>query len=369
MSLSYKIKCAIMEKMMESRKKEPFSYTESDLFEIPEGASSAINNSWFFGGDSMDGSSFKMRLGIRNNGQAEVFLIWIGKDGRYLATDKQLYSMDDCPIKVKNIIPGRDWDVEFDGDVVDMNDGSRHHCRMSFHYIARLPIFYPMLDGSLYGMAQAFASEKWNGKFFKSLAGDTGMGTVDKSIRQVHYEQTGKMTGTMQIDEEQSIPFSLAGIRDRAFGKRDWNYMDCHIWLVAVTERGEATNFSIVSYPHSKRLFCGYTDMDSDRNSSLYDYKLISFDHNGGKGPQTLVFDCSFTNGKCYRMTAERTHDLVTPFDGGKFYFHEAVGNFLFQEIKALGVAPEEGCRTIKARGTIELGWNQDSSRWGTYER
>lgn len=369
MSILFKLKFAFMEKMMAKRKKEPFSYTEADLFEIPEGASSIINNSWFFGGDDADGMSFKMRLGLRNNSPAEVFLIWIGKDGRYLATDKQLYETSEIPLKVSNIIPGRDWKVSFDGDVIDMNDGSRHHCLMQFVYTSRLPIYHPMLDGCTKGMSEALASQHWNKKFFESLAGDTGLGETDRNIRQVHYEQTGHMEGTMIIDGGEAIPFSIPGIRDRAFGKRDWNYMDCHVWLVAVTERGEAMNLSIVSYPHAKRFFCGYTDFDSDRNSPLTDYKMISYDHCSGKGPDKMIVDCSFSNGVCYRLTAHRTHDLVTPFDGGNFYFHEAVGDFTFEQIPALGVPPEKGARTIKARGTIELGWNKDSKRWGTYER
>lgn len=350
------------------RKSEGFDYIKADLFEMPSDAGPMINNSWFFGGDAPDGTSLKLRLGLRNNGEAEVFLIWIGSDGRYLATEKQLYKQSECPLRVKNVIPGRDWDVCFDGEATDMANGRKHHIVLNFSYIARLPIFHPMHDGSILGMAQALSGEKWNRKFFKSLAGDTGLGSEEREIRQVHYEQTGRMSGSIKIDGE-CIPFSLPGIRDRAFGKRDWNYMDCHVWLVATTSLGEVCNFSIVSYPHAKRFFCGYTDIDSDRNSSLLDYKIISYDHCGGKGPERMVVDCSFTNGKCYRITADRTHDLLTPFDGGNFYFHEAVGDYTFEEIAALGVAPAEGARTIKARGTIELGWNKDSSRWGTFEK
>lgn len=369
MKLLFKAKFGFMERMMAKQKSEPFDYIGADLFRIPEGASSIINNSWFFGGDSPDGMSFKMRVAHRNGSPSEVFLIWIGKDGRYLATDKQSYDPAECPLTVKNVIPGRDWDVRFDGDVTDMKDGSRHHCLMQFSYKARLPIYHPMFDGCTRGMSEALASQRWNKKFFESLAGDTGLGETDKTIKQVHYEQTGHMEGTMTIDGGEPVAFSVPGIRDRAFGKRDWNYMDCHVWLVAVTERGEAMNLSIVSYPHAKRFFCGYMDYDSDRNHPLTDYKIISYDHCGGKGPERMIVDCSFANGKVYRVVADRTHDLVTPFDGGNFYFHEAVGNFTFTEIPSLGAEALPGARTIKARGTIELGWNRDSSRWGTYER
>ena len=74
-------------------------------------------------------------------------------------------------------------------------------------------------------------------------------------------------------------------------------------------------------------------------------------------------------NGKTYRVKTHRQHDLVTKFDGGNFYFHEAVGDFTFTTIPDLGCEPLPGAKVINAKGTIEMGWNKDSSRWGTYDK
>jgi len=282
-------------------------------------------------------------------------------------SDKQVYPVQDCPISVRNIIPARDWQVTYDGKLVDSNDGSSHHIKLDFRFSARLPIVYPLKDADLKGMASAFARVRWNRDFFKRLGGDTGVGKDAKQYKQVHYEQTGRMEGTMVLDGKPS-EFCLAGIRDRAWGKRDWNYMDCHMWLVAVTANGEAMNLSIVSYPHAKNLHCGYMDYEEDRNYALTGYKIISYDHCDGRGPEEMIVDCSFSNGKTYRINTHREHDLITPFDGGNFYFHEAVGRFTFTEIPALGENPADDAKVIEAYGTIELGWNKDSSRWGTYE-
>jgi len=367
MSFKRELKTNLMLSVMNQQRSKPFDVVQADLFTLPADAGNDINNSWFFGADSMDGRSFKMRLGIRNNGQAEVFLIYIDPDGRYLTSEKQLYPIDESPMQVSNLIPARDWHVSYDGWLVDMNDAHKVHCEMQFDFIARLPIFYPLKDAYLKGMAMAFAVPKWNKTFFKHLSGDTGVSKEDKKYKQIHYEQTGRMKGSIVLDG-QCIEFDMAGIRDRAWGMRNWDYMDCHMWLVAVTERGEAMNLSIVSYPHAKNLHCGYTDMDSDRNYALTDYRIISYDHCGGKGPDDMSIALAFANGRFYRMDAHRTHDLITSFGDGKFYFHEAVGCFTFTEIASLDAEPVAGARCIKARGTIELGWNIDSSRWGDYK-
>jgi len=367
MNLLTYAKTALMLYAMEKHKQEPFDYAKSDLFELPSDAPSSVNNSFFFGGYATDGRSLVMRLAFRNGEDTEVFLIYTDAQGRHLVSDKQVYPVDACPLRVRNIIPARDWQVNYDGDLTDMHDGTVHHIVLDFRFTARLPIVYPAKDAYLPGMAGAFARVKWDKAFFKSLGGDTGVGQEAEKYRQVHYEQTGRMDGNMILDGVPS-EFTLFGIRDRAWGKRDWNYMDCHMWLVAVTDRGEAMNLSIVSYPHAKNLHCGYMDYGEDRNYALTGYKIVSYDHCGGAGPDDLIVDCSFANGSIYRIEAHREHDLITPFDGGNFYFHEAVGRFTFTEIEALGVAPVEGARKIEAYGTIELGWNRDSSRWNSYE-
>lgn len=364
----FKIKAALMSAAMNKKKNEYFDVVSADLSQLDRNADPLVNNSYFFGGYGMDGSCFTMRLGQRTNGTAEIFVILVMPDGRYLASEKQEYPLDEAPIKVRNIIPARDWNVVYEGTMVDMNDGSKHECTLRFDYIARLPIFYPMRDGDLRGIAESFARRRWNKAFFKSLAGDTGVNNEGSKTKQIHYEQTGRLVGSVTLDGIET-QFSYAGIRDRAFGKRDWNYMNVHIWLIAATPQGEVMNFSIVSYPHASNMFCGYCDYDEDRNYALSDYKIISYDHNNGVGPEEMIVDCKFTNGKTYRVKTHRQHDLVTKFDGGNFYFHEAVGDFTFTTIPDLGCEPLPGAKVINAKGTIEMGWNKDSSRWGTYDK
>lgn len=332
---------------------EPFDCAKNDVFELPEDASPMINNSWFFGGNGADGTSMIMRLGVRKTGLAEVFLIYCTPDGRFYGTQKQEYTVDTAPLHVTCITPGEHFHVLYDGKINDMKTGELVDCRLEFDYNATHPAFDAMQHSDFRGMAMAYARPKWNKQFFNDSDGETGMGSkAEKKLTQRHYEQIGTMTGVMLCDGKEQ-KFSIPATRDRAFGKRDWNHMDDHIWIVGVTEDGQGFNFSTVSYPKVKGIFCGYSDIGFDKTYSLIDYKIESGDFSDGIGPEVLLIKAKFSNGKWVTIKCTRKYDLLTPFDNGNYYFHEGVGDI---EINGK-----------KARGSLEYGWNKDKSRWNKY--
>lgn len=364
MNIFYRLKLALMSFALEKDKKGPFDSAALDMWKLPEDAGNDINNSWWFGAYDLEGRSLTLRLGNRNNGMSEVFVMFSDHDGSFYVTEQQLFPQDNAPLRVKNLIPGRDWRVEFEGELTEQYTGKRVAASFAFDYTARLPIFYPVKDDDSYPMAKAFARMKWNRKFFRQLS-QSGVGKDGKTYKQVHVEQTGFFKGSMNINGK-TISLDMKGARDRAYGKRDWDFMSQHVWIIAATEKGEVLNFSLVSYPHVHNLNVGYMDFGCDRNYSIHDYKMIHWDHNDGKGPDEMVVDMSFTNGMKYRMKCRKQHDLFTPFDGGKFYFHECVGPIEFTRINELG-QKECGPSEIKAYGTIEYGWNRDRSRWNEW--
>ena len=87
-------------------------------------------------------------------------------------------------------------------------------------------------------MAKAIAQEKWDKSFFKELENVSG---------QTHYEQVGVLNIEYSVNTKE-YKYSLPCVRDHSFGKRDWNYMNNHLWLMAVSPRGQF-NYSLVSYP------------------------------------------------------------------------------------------------------------------------
>lgn len=354
MGLLYNVKYRLMmSEMKKKRATTPFDGVTSDLFQLPATAGPLINNSYFFGGNNPDGQSLIMRVGYRNIGSIEIFVIYCDAAGRFFTIEEQSYKNEESPVTIECVTPEKLFHITFNGRMRNMADGTIVSCKFDIEYIARLPIFDALQHSDFRGMAQAFARAKWNKAFFKEMGGDTGMSKEDKSLAQRHYEQTGRLKGNMTLGDEQ-IVIDMPGVRDHSYGKRDWNYMCNHIWLLAVTEKGEVFNFSIVNYPSVKRIFCGYSDFKAKENYSMVGYDILSYDHNDGMGPDEMTVVCSFDNGRMLRVTAKRVHNVLTPFDGGNFYFQEGVGDFIING--------------TKARGSIEYGFNKDKSRWGSYK-
>lgn len=354
--LTYLKKQLILKAIDHKRKKQGFDVEAMELHQLPEQADSLLNNSYFFGGNDKAGNSLIMRLGERN-GLRELFVLYNTPEGFY-TIDKQEFTPNDCPLKVSCVSPGEVWNLNFDGYLINNANQQRLPAQFYLTFSARRPIFDFMYHADCSGMAMAFAREKWNRQFFKkAFSNDTGISKKKGAVQQNdqhHYEQPGTLNGTLSLNGH-TVVINLPGERDHSFGKRDWNYMCNHIWLMANTAQGETLNVSIVNYPYVKCLCAGYTDLDGDRLYSLKDYRLISYAHNQGLGPDTIELECTYTNGKTYHLTATREQNLLTPFAGGKFYFQEGIGNFTIN-----GIA---------ARGSIEYGFNQDESCWGDYQK
>ena len=343
----------VLKAIEKKRKSTPFDLTEAELHQLPQTEDKLINNSYYFGGNSTDGHSLIFRIAYRCYG-CEVFVLYT-REGKFYTIDKQAFARGEEPIRLTCMEPGKRWRLEFDGILQDNATGELLPSRFDVTYTATLPPFHAMYHACFIGMARAFAREKWTKEFFaEAMSSDMGTdkSPESKKNQQHHYEQTGRFSGMIEIGG-QSCPVEMTAIRDHSFGKRDWNYMQDHIWLMAMTDAGEALNFSIVNYPRLKRIFVGYTNIGLDHNVSLKDYKLLEYDHNNGLGTDRIVVECLFTDGRRLLVKAQRKENVVTPFDGGNYYFQEGIADY---DISG-----------VKARGTIEYGFNGDSSRWDKY--
>jgi len=355
----FKIKTALMKFAMEQkRRKDPFDGKRADLFELPAGAGSMINNSYFFGANGPDGHSLIMRVGHRNGCEDEVFVIYITPDGRFYTQEQQRYPTQSSPLRVSCIVPEEHFHIDFDGNLRDTTSGALLPTRFSLDFHARLPIFDAMQHSDFRGMAMAFARARWNRDFFREVGGDTGMGDkrrgdqIKDNIPQRHYEQAGQFVGQLTLGDSQTS-INLPGSRDHAYGKRDWNYMCCHVWIMVTTARGETFNFSLVSYPKVKNVFCGYCNVGYDRDYSIVDYRMVEYNHREGQAPDRMVVDCTLSNGRTVRLTTLREYNQRLEFDHGNFYFQEGVG--------------EADIDGVKARGSLEFGFNRDPQRWNDY--
>lgn len=348
------IKRAIIVAGINKKKKaHPLDIDAIELHQLPQGAGPLLNNSYYFGGSRpATGESLIFRAAFRSH-LSELFILYT-KGDRFLVLDERDYPADGCPVKVECVEPGKKWHCTFEGEMRDTASGHMTAASFDVTFTARLPIFDSLYHGDPRGMALGFALAKWNKKFFaEAMGSDMGMSKEKKKDEQHHCEQTGHYDGTITIGGEISV-IDLPGSRDHSFGRRDWNYMNDHIWLMADTEKGETFNLQLVNYPAVKPIFLGYTDIGENRNYSMRSYRILEYDHNDGLGSDVLVMESVFNNGKKYHIRAERKVNVRTDFDGGNYYFQEGIADFIING--------------IPARGTIEYGFNRDRSRWDSYD-
>ena len=187
-------------------------------------------------------------------------------------------------------------------------------------------------------MATGIANEKWNRALFAGLRNVSG---------QCHYEQEGMLEGEMTLNGK-AIQFQLPCVRDHSFGKRDWSYMNNHLWLMAVSASRQF-NYSLVSYPVISALEVGNYRDEAGQHFMLQadlDFRQVAT----GKIPQELALNVRLDDLRTIRVTAKVLSGVSYHFQEGRYILHENIAEF-----KVDGQA---------CRGILEIGFNSDSSRF-----
>jgi len=335
----YALKKSIIQAGLDYRKKHhPFREEDCELFEIQPNDPHEVNNSFFLGAHLTSGEDLTLRLGLRNGGSSELFVLY-RHQGKLFYMEQDHYPTDECPVQVRCEQVGQRWRYTMQGFLRDA-EGRRYATDMDVLFTATLPI-YDFVQGPdrHEGMTSAIARAPWNRAFRQALS----------SSSQKHYEQTGRIGGYISIDGQRR-ELDWPAVRDRAIGKRVWNFMDHHIWLNCTTDQGEALTFSVVSYPIMKHLFTGYTNIGRSVNVTLADYALGEYDHCNGLGSDRIKVMPRWSDGRTMWIEACRDSNVLCTFDGGDYIFQEGLGDFRING--------------VQARGNIEYGYNRDHSRW-----
>ena len=339
MSISYCLKKSLIYSILKRKqKKSPFDIEKSEHFELPADAETNFNNSYYFSAHHANGESLFLRLGLRGNGEREIWFAYRDSEHLY-SCPMSLCTTNNSPIKVFCEETGSKWKILFDG-VLECLDSPAEKKKAHFEgtFIATAPIFDFFLHSNLKPMAKAFAIEKWNRNFFKEV----------QKNNQTHYEQPGILTGELTIgDEKKSI--DMPALRDHSFGKRDWNYMDKHVWLMALLENGDALNISMVSYPAIRNICVGNLYQNGNSISAIEIHTPNDLIGNG-KGADTFTVHCRLENGDNLLIKVTREIHIPYFFSDNQYQLLEGIGRFMVND--------------IKARGIIEFGFNKDLKRW-----
>lgn len=325
----YSLKKTIICKSIDKRvKQHPFDYHYAESFSLEGEKDPLINNSYYFSAHD-ENMSFFARLGKRVNVDETWFALYL--EGKIYSLKQEFFPNGSSPVLVEKI--GENWTVSYQGKLNE-NDETTFHATFIAH---QKPIDFTS-NMPAERMATGIANEKWNKAFFEQLQNVSG---------QCHYEQEGLLEGQLTLNGR-TMDFHLPCVRDHSFGKRDWNYMNNHLWLMAVSPSRQF-NYSLVSYPVMSVLEVGnYRDeagMHYLMQADL-DFQQI----NQGTVPRELSFHVQLDNSQSIHVAAKVLAGVTYHFQEGQYILHENIAEFSIDG---------KACR-----GILEIGFNGNRSRW-----
>ncbi len=330
----YKLKTALMQSILTRKKaKSPFDYESAENFQLGENAEWDMNNSYYFSAHDYDkGQSLYCRLGLRST-HSEVWFVFIDGQSSYVLTDN-IFTQN-SPLKVYK--DKGYWQVEFDGELTS-EKGKKINSSFKGEFLSNAQPLDFFSHMATVRTAKAMAFEKWSGGYFDEV----------QKNNSVHYEQLGKIHGELKLGRK-DIEIELACVRDHSYGRRDWNYMNNHVWLMAVAPESYI-NFSMVSYPAMTLLEVG-NFKEKDKNMSL----MLSADYDRnqiikGVVPENLQMTFTLDDGRKVDVKAKKLFETAYPFQDGDYTLIEGVGEYLIDG--------------KNYRGIIELGFNKDVARF-----
>ncbi len=347
MGIKRKLKEIIMvHSIKKKNKKEPFIAEQAELYQLPEGATRLDTNSYYFSAHDLEGHSIFMRRAERGDNTVEIWVAYKTKDFIY-TNKKQVFNKSDAPIQLTCVQPAKTWKAVFNGDVyaakidnqgvAKITEKAMHASMiMTFEATAKIFDFTYHLNPKL--MAKTLAKETWDKSFQKNM----------KENQQRHYEQLGEAVVDIELNNQKET-LKLTAMRDHSFGRRDWQYMDRHIWLMALMSEHESLNVNMVSYPHMKALKTGYYEHEGITKQIEIFPKFDQFDVIGHV-PNELKYDIILENGHAFHVEATKELEIQFPFDNGNYTIYEGIGTF--------------DINGYPARGIIEFGFNKDKARW-----
>jgi len=325
----YNFKKRIMCKALAKRNRQnPFDYQYAENFSLEGEKDTMINNSYYFSAHNESMSIFA-RLGKRVHMEETWFVIYM--DGKLYSMPQETFPVGQSPLVVEK--SGDNWTVSYHGK---LNENDEASFKATFVGNQK-PIDFTS-DMPAERMAAGIANEKWNKSFFGQLQNVSG---------QCHYEQEGVLEGQLTLNGK-TMDFSLPCVRDHSFGKRDWNYMNNHLWLMAISS-SQQFNYSLVSYPVMSVLEVGNYRDESGLHFMLQadlDFQQI----NKGTVPHELALHVKLNDSRTIAVQVKFLAGLAYHFQDGQYILHENIAEFTIDG--------------KVSRGILEIGFNADSKRY-----
>jgi len=264
---------------------------------------------------------------------------------------QQLYPLSESPVQTECVTPLREWTFSFNGKMVPVMPGKNSVAQVSGKevdvvfsgtFTSEHGLFEFARDTHIEAYAHAIASEKWK----------KGFGDELKKNHQTRIEQVGHAKATFKVGDEE-FKIDAPALRDQAYGRRLWSYMNHYSWLVGNLEDGTAFNTVMVLYPtiNAVGLKTGYHLRDG-KYINLLDVDYPRHFTTKGIAPVRGKAMAKFSD----KSTAEIEFEtkIIFPYQftdvvGGYDVF-EGVTSYTFNGVKGYGIA--------------EFSYNQDKKRY-----
>ena len=329
-------KVAIAQKMLlHSRKNRAFNLIEAEKIQSVDYSISNFNDSFYFFATADDGSYLIIRQAFRSDDKNELWIVLQLKDGSlYEFSQKSDISIShaNAPVKMSCIESGKKWQISFDLSL-DSENGSKN-VSAELNFSSDQEIFHFSYDLAPSFMSQAMAKEKWSRTWFKKL----------QSMDQDHYEQGGKLSGIVEIDNKK-INLNMKCMRDHSFGPRSWSDMQRHIWVSILFEDGTDFNINLVDYPQLK-LTTGYLTNNDGSHISIGSHTTFDNIISDNFPRKEINFEFKTQSGELFSLTAYPmvSHSWLM---GSDYQLTEWVTDFVLNGKKGRGIY-EYGIQTKK---------------------
>jgi len=336
MNITRRLKRTLIQRSLNKRKRlHPFDAEAAERYALSSDAPEAAINSYYFTCHDMNGTSLLLRFALRGECRSEVWFAYRDAAGNAWVSGPTAYGPEP-PAGVQCIEPCKTWTFRYSGPVHSLFSGRECAAEFSGTFTAAEAPFefgYHM-DTSV--LANAIAQQKWGRAFFDEL----------QRNNQVHYEQQGHIKGELNI-EGQTIRIDAPAMRDHSYGRREWGYMNRHVWLMALLKDGSSLNVNFVSYP-ALQLSTGY--FTSPQGTVCVTGAALEETPAPGKVPGSLVCRMEFSDGTQRELSCKKEEEFVFPC-GDAYTIFEGIGAFTVDG--------------VPGRGVMEFGWNNDPSRVG----
>ena len=287
------------------------------------------DSSYFYGGDK-EGNAFITRMAFRGPERPHEYwfdfkLKGLGFFGLRQDPGPEGEGFQEGNLKWIPVIIGKTWQITYEGKVSD-ESGKEHTCETNLLFTGEHPVYDFANSSDQRLIADAIASEKWNKKFFYLL----------KDTHQVHYEQTGSLSGYILLDGKRH-ELNMWGSRDHSFGSRNWRTWDRHYWITGKSDTGYSWTVTTIRFDFLGRLTAGFVvepDGFIDAIVDCTDLETISKDK---LLPDTALIDLKMRSGKVHNLEFFRNGHFPYIMDQ-KYLMFEAIGTYKFDQAGGIGM-------------------------------